>query len=583
MAARRVAGIERIVMSRSAEGFESRPRNADQDHSTLAAALEAFRRLTTPVGRLDFVYSATPSLTYRVTVERSDAESSFAWLTAEESVIPLGLSPRELDVMTLMCLGLSYVEIASSTHVTQRTVTTHVEHIFAKLGVTTRTDGVVKALEAGAVRLPLPAEAPNHGSLLARIDSEMRTIKQGAWRRTLRAAMPPPSRRSNRAVQIGCLYPLDQLEGQDMLLGARLAMDEINAAGGVRDRPVELTALGVDVSSLESIRDGTATMIDSNIDALVFGYADTRDSVPVLLSDWSEAGMPVLHSLTSRQADEIVASGHGRYHNVFQVCPSDNFYGDEFLRFVRKAEGASSRASTQGRILMVTDDPQMVGYFPAWSKQARRLSYSLDLIKAADVVSAQQAALQACDEAPAAVFLACFRPTTLRSFLRAFLVRPSASLLYALWSPGTSDFRDDLKDFEGLVWSTSTGRYDDALGKQFEHRFQSRFSRGAFGTSASIQYDSVSLLAHAWRRSGHSASYGTTTKELRSLVHRGVNGSYFFGTDSQRSLAYGSESRDASLSQAHLIYQIQNGVNRIISPSPYAVSRFRPQPWQLAQ
>lgn len=41
----------------------------------------------------------------------------------------------------------------------------------------------------------------------------------------------------------------------------------------------------------------------------------------------------------------------------------------------------------------------------------------------------------------------------------------------------------------------------------------------------------------------------------------------------------GIESHDASLSQAHLLYQIQDGVNRIISPAPYALSRYRPQPW----
>ena len=70
--------------------------------------------------------------------------------------------------------------------------------------------------------------------------------------------------------------------------------------------------------------------------------------------------------------------------------------------------------------------------------------------------------------------------------------------------------------------------------------------------------------------------------ELRALVHRGVNGSYFFGSDLQRSLAYGLESRDASLSQAHLTYQVQDGMNRIIGPRPYAETRYLPQPWLAA-
>ena len=33
--------------------------------------------------------------------------------------------------------------------------------------------------------------------------------------------------------------------------------------------------------------------------------------------------------------------------------------------------------------------------------------------------------------------------------------------------------------------------------------------------------------------------------------------------------------RDPSLGQAHLVFQVQNGTHRIISPQPYAESSFR--------
>lgn len=363
-----------------------------------------------------------------------------------------------------------------------------------------------------------------------------------------------------------------------MLLGARLAADEINAAGGVGDHAVELVALGVDVASIDSIRSGLHRLTSMNVDAVAFGYAETRDSVRSLLDDWGDAGMPLLHSLTSHEADEIVATGHGRYSNVFQVCPSDNFYGDQFLRFLSRAlPGDAGR-----EIVMVSDDPQMIGYHPLWADKAARAGYRMWLRELVVEGDAEHAAAEIVEQDPVAVFLACFRSSALKRFMRRFLSGPSRSLVYALWAPGTSDFRQELHSVEGLVWSTSTGKYSDQIGKGFEARFASRFGRGVFGTSASIQYDSISLLAHAWRRAGRTSSYTRTMDELRALVHRGVNGSYFFGSDLQRSLAYGLESRDASLSQAHLTYQVQDGMNRIIGPRPYAETRYLPQPWLAA-
>jgi non-specific serine/threonine protein kinase len=50
-----------------------------------------------------------------------------------------GLSPRELDVVRLLVDGRSNSEIADALFVSPRTVTTHMTHIFSKLGVNSRT------------------------------------------------------------------------------------------------------------------------------------------------------------------------------------------------------------------------------------------------------------------------------------------------------------------------------------------------------------------------------------------------------------------------------------------------------------
>lgn len=60
-----------------------------------------------------------------------------------------GLTPRELDVLGLLVEGCSNQQIAHSLEVAPRTVATHLEHVLAKLGVTTRTLAAVHAQRDG--------------------------------------------------------------------------------------------------------------------------------------------------------------------------------------------------------------------------------------------------------------------------------------------------------------------------------------------------------------------------------------------------------------------------------------------------
>lgn len=69
--------------------------------------------------------------------------------------VPRGLTARELDILTLLAAGLSNRAIAERLIVTQRTVATHVEHVFEKLESHTRTACAALAIEEGLLREPL--------------------------------------------------------------------------------------------------------------------------------------------------------------------------------------------------------------------------------------------------------------------------------------------------------------------------------------------------------------------------------------------------------------------------------------------
>ena len=70
-----------------------------------------------------------------------------------ERVTRIQLTPRELSTLRLMADGKANKEIAADLGISERTVKTHLGHLFEKLGVTSRTEAIKVANRRGLVRL----------------------------------------------------------------------------------------------------------------------------------------------------------------------------------------------------------------------------------------------------------------------------------------------------------------------------------------------------------------------------------------------------------------------------------------------
>jgi DNA-binding NarL/FixJ family response regulator len=87
--------------------------------------------------------SITRRLVQRFAVDESQAPAVHRDLAA--------LTPRELEVLTLLGRGMSNAELAQTLTLSEATVKTHVARIFAKLELRDRAQAVVLAYETGLV------------------------------------------------------------------------------------------------------------------------------------------------------------------------------------------------------------------------------------------------------------------------------------------------------------------------------------------------------------------------------------------------------------------------------------------------
>jgi DNA-binding NarL/FixJ family response regulator len=89
----------------------------------------------------------------------------FSTMSHGKSVVeglPDHVSERELEVLKLAAKGMSNKEIASELALSVRTVQSHLGNIFDKLGVSSRTEAVLRALNEGWISLDRapPGEVP---------------------------------------------------------------------------------------------------------------------------------------------------------------------------------------------------------------------------------------------------------------------------------------------------------------------------------------------------------------------------------------------------------------------------------------
>lgn len=521
---------------------------------------------------------------HRVAIERVGTASGAgaAHVTMAEEALPYGLTDRELDVLTLIGGGLNNKEIAARLRTGTRTVATHVEHLLTKLAQRSRAGAGALAVDQGLLRLPIPGGGGLEGLAIGLLDRGAETTGGPGSPPGVATALrrSPPSR---RPLLIGSVLPLTgpaRGDGVEMRNGAALAIAELNARGGIGGRRLEHVVVPTDVFDASSIRSAFDTLTAAEVDAITSLYVFAED---VAIERATEYGAPFLHAMTSEHLARRAADDPGRYANVFQVCPTEVHYGRGFVRFLDDLAARGAWRPSSRSVLFV--ETQLESSQMATAETLETAERSGWRVAGVHYVPAEGAdwgsvvdVIHRAD--PGAILVTDFLPAELAGFQRRFAEDPTDALVFAVYSPSVPEFLERARDAaEGLLWSTVTGTYGDAMGQRFMRRYAQGYGQPPGRSHAGIAYDEIHLIARAWSAVENPRNFRAVADQIRRVPHRGVNGSYFLDNECQIGLAYPDTTPDPSLGQAHLVLQVQDGEHRILTPSPYVEAEFRPPPW----
>ncbi|WP_139006451.1 ABC transporter substrate-binding protein [Arthrobacter crystallopoietes] len=494
-------------------------------------------------------------------------QQDHALVSTSYAVLPLGITKREIDVLTLVSLGLTNIEIAERLGTSPRTVSTQIERLLQKLDQRGRAGLAALAVDSNLLALPVPGGVDGVVPIAAvGLEKFARMLAGNHDRVSALAALPP----MRRPILLGTLASLSGNatdDGEEHVRGSALAVEEINANGGIAGRPLEHIVADADLFSPTDVRGAMQRLIDARVDAITTNYISAEN--PFILDMAADYGHPFLHLDTFEQHVDLVRDQPERYWMIYQTCPSEKYYAMAFRRFLQELEDSRRYTPVNRRVAIVEMDSPSTritgnGFESALSSVGWSICSKVsapfrqtDWRKIARKISASN---------PDVVLVAHFIPDEIALFHRLLKEHGFTGLVHYVYGASIPRFKELLGPLaDGAVWSSVTSRTDSASATKFHRDYLLRYGIEPGPSQASAAYDQVQLLAWSWARNGSTIPSGTC-KVLREETYRGLNGIYYFGSGGQSPLSYPDGTADPTLGQVLITSQIQNGRSVVISP-----------------
>ena len=179
---------------------------------------------------------------------------------------------------------------------------------------------------------------------------------------------------------------------------------------------------------------------------------------------------------------------------------------------------------------------------------------------------------------PTVLFTSDFSPADDAAMAKAWAASPTKTLVYQQYGPSVPEYLNLAGPAaNGIVWATVLGLLPDKIGNDFRSRYQAKFGAQPGWANAGGCYDEVMVWAQAVANAGDPKNYKAVAKATESVIWRGTTGSISFVDHT--GVQFPAQTPDASIGQPHIIVQIQDGVQKVVSPTPFTSGTFVLPSW----
>jgi len=382
---------------------------------------------------------------------------------------------------------------------------------------------------------------------------------------------------------IGSPYPTTgpyAADGVQMTNGSQLAIDQINAAGGIGGRKINRVIVDTVVDTPEGVTAAFTNLVGQKVDAIVGGYVQVDAPCYEIVPPY---GCPYLHGNTLQEGVAKVIADPKRYSMMFNTDSTEVWYGYGLPKFLSFLKGTGKWNPSKKTFSAIQSDLVYSQTIVTAAEQAmKRIGWSVSGVES--VITPESAWSPVLgklhSQNPSVVLNVDPAPADQAAFMKQFVANPIHALVYLQYGPSIPQFLQLAGSAaNGAIWSTVVGNVGGPLGNAFIKNYRARYGVAPGLANAPEGYDEVYLLALAWGLVGDQRNFPAVCNALRTLPYRGVCGTIYMNQPGQYTSAYPDANADPSLSMPHLYLQIQNGKSQIIYPPPYAEAQYQTPPW----
>ncbi|WP_227268181.1 ABC transporter substrate-binding protein [Roseobacter weihaiensis] len=401
----------------------------------------------------------------------------------------------------------------------------------------------------------------------------------------------------NPPIPIGSMLPLSgpsAADGGEFHHGTRLAVEEVNASGGICGRQIELIPIDTCTQTAGEVISAAQKLIhEHGVHAIINGYnIGPQNSEYDLIAD---AGIIYIHHNTSLQHHDTVASDPDRYFGCFMGDPADYWYGQGFIKFISWLRDTGGWTPHNNRLAIISGSkPYSIVVANAMKSVAKDFGWNLVFgpeIVQTPTTNWRDVLNRVRPLDPAVLANTHFYAVDLAAFQKQFMESPMNALVYLQYGAMHQTFREMTeKDGEGIVVGTVIGLLDDEAGRAFAARYHARFGENSTPFVGCLPYSSVHHYAMAASLAGGTGGPGDFDQnrriaaKLHDTIYRSVAGTINYHPVWQSAIPFPDATSDPSLGVPHLFYQIQDhkAPLTLIAPEPYNKGRYKAPPWMLS-